>query len=1148
MSRRLFLRDAAVLAVGTATLPLLSRLEVPVNVENPLDSYPSRDWEKVYRDQYRYDDSFTFVCAPNDTHMCRLRAFVRNGVLSRVEQNYDSGRYSDQLGNTASVHWNPRGCLKGMTVGRRIYGPYRLKGPVVREGWKRWADDGFPSLSDNPALRSKYLFDNRGQDHFTSLTWDEAYTYSAKGITALAETYSGDEGRRRLIEEDGYDEDMLEHWEGAGTRVLKMGSSLPVMGMIGKMAIFRFANMLALLDTHIRKVEPDHALGARGWSEYTWRGDQAPGMPFVHGLQGAEVDFNDLGNSRLHIQIGKNLVENKMPESHFFHDLLENGSKIVTITPEYSPPATKSDYWIPVRAGLADTALFLGITRALMEERKYDEAFVKNFSDLPLLVRVDNLRRLSASDVIPNYRLGLRSDGPSFALQNLTQDQYQRLGDFMVYDADSRNLKPITRDHVGARLAAEGVNPDLNYRGTVTLTNGQRVEVMTTWEMYREHLKDYDLETVSEITGASQELIRRLIDDIATTKPIAIHFGEGINHYFHATLATRAFHLPLILTGNIGQPGAGCYTWAGNYKGAVFQAIPGSGTGAASYQAEDPFNPVLDPSAQVTADRIRRTKHDEEPAYWAMGDRPLIVDTPAGRKNFTGKSHMPTPTKLVWYSNANLLNVAKWHYDIIKNVNPKVDMIIDQQIEWTGSAEYADMILPVNSWLESQSLEVASSCSNPFLQIWGGNGIKPLYDTQDDAMVFARIAEKLGQQLSDPRFANYWKFILEGRNDVYIQRLLDGSAPTKGYKLSDILAGKYGEPGAALMQYRTYPRIPFYEQVHDSIPFYTDTGRLNTYVDLPEAIEYGENLVVHREAVEATPYLPNVIVSTSPYVRPNDYGIAADDDDADMRQVRNLKLPWSEVKNTVNPLIKQGYSFYCLTPKQRHSVHSSWAVTDWNAIWASNFGDPRRLDKRQPGTGEWQLHMNPQAAKDLEIADGDYVYVDANEADRPYRGWKKSDPFYKVARCLLRVKYNPAYPYNISMMKHGAWMATERSVLAHEKRKDGRAVADETGYQASFRYGSQQSITRGWAPPMHQLDSLFHKAMGSMTFIFGYEEDNHAVNTVPKETLVRIVRAEAGGLGGKGVWAPATTGYSPGGERAAMNAYLEGRLMKVDEA
>ena len=75
------------------------------------------------------------------------------------------------------------------------------------------------------------------------------------------------------------------------------------------------------------------------------------------------------------------------------------------------------------------------------------------------------------------------------------------------------------------------------------------------------------------------------------------------------------------------------------------------------------------------------------------------------------------------------------------------------------------------------------------------------------------------------------------------------------------------------MLFRTYPRIPFWEQVNDSKPFYTDTGRMNAYCDIPEAIEYGENFITHREGPEATPYLPNVIVTSSRFVRPDDYGI-----------------------------------------------------------------------------------------------------------------------------------------------------------------------------------------------------------------------------------------------------------------------------------
>ena len=64
-----------------------------------------------------------------------------------------------------------------------------------------------------------------------------------------------------------------------------------------------------------------------------------------------------------------------------------------------------------------------------------------------------------------------------------------------------------------------------------------------------------------------------------------------------------------------------------------------------------------------------------------------------------------------------------------------------------------------------------------------------------------------------------------------------------------------------------------------------------------------------------------------------------------------------------------------------------------------------------------------------------------------------------------------------------------------------------------------------------------------MSFIFGGEADNHAVNTVPKETLVRITKAEDGGMNGVGLWKPATTGYTPSNENEAMKKYLAGGFL-----
>ncbi|MCA9438416.1 MAG: molybdopterin-dependent oxidoreductase, partial [Candidatus Omnitrophica bacterium] len=532
-------------------------------------------------------------------------------------------------------------------------------------------------------------------------------------------------------------------------------------------------------------------------------------------------------------------------------------------------PSAKSDYWIGTRPGLGDLALLLSVAHLIIENKGYDEEYIKKFSDLPLLVRADTLKRLRPEEIIEGYQQKDLKNGPSYSGQGLTDEQREKIGDFCVWDSANNQAVAISRDEVGEKLT---VDPALFGEFKVKTLDGQEVQVLTVMEMYHRHLKDYDPKTAAEISGADPELIERLANDLSTIKPAAIHFGEGINHYFHATLHNRACFFLATLTGNIGRHGGGCYAWAGNYKGALFQASAWSGPGVGAYKDEDPFNPVLDETADVTHHHIHHYASGEEPSYWAHGEKILKVKTPEGEKVFTGKTHLPTPTKAFWYNNANFINQAKWVYEIVHNILPKVDMVIDQQVEWTGSAEYADLVLPANGWVEFQDLEVGGSCSNPYLQVWGGDGIQPVHDSKDDAAIFAGVADALAALTDEKRFSDYWKFIKEKKSKVYIQRVLNSCTTTRNeegpYDVDRIVKGEYGgEPGAALFLFRTYPRLPFYEQINDSIPFYTDCGRLAAYCDLSEAIDAGENLIVHREPVEATPYLPNVIVSTSPFLK-----------------------------------------------------------------------------------------------------------------------------------------------------------------------------------------------------------------------------------------------------------------------------------------
>lgn len=92
MKRRKFLKLSAASAAAAfsgSVLDSLAALSPVEDIKNPLAYYPDKDWEKAYHNQYKEDFSFKFLCGPNDTHNCRLNAFVRNGVITRMEQAYE---------------------------------------------------------------------------------------------------------------------------------------------------------------------------------------------------------------------------------------------------------------------------------------------------------------------------------------------------------------------------------------------------------------------------------------------------------------------------------------------------------------------------------------------------------------------------------------------------------------------------------------------------------------------------------------------------------------------------------------------------------------------------------------------------------------------------------------------------------------------------------------------------------------------------------------------------------------------------------------------------------------------------------------------------------------------------------------------------
>jgi len=1146
ISRRRFLFQMATTGVGAAAISQqvisATQLLTPVAIDNPLSNYPNRDWEKTYRDLYHYDSSFTFLCAPNDTHNCLLRGYVKNGVVTRIAPTYGYHKAKDLDGNQSTRRWDPRCCQKGLALVRRFYGDRRCKRPMIRKGFKDWVEAGFPRDPQTGAVEQKYL--RRGRDPWVRASWDEAHELAAAALINIAQTYSGEEGKKKLLAQ-GYDPLMVEATAGAGTQTLKFRGGMPPLGMTRVFAQYRAANAMALLDDKIRGTGTD-SLGGRGFDNYSWHTDLPPGHPMVTGQQTVDFDLCNAEHANLLIAWGMNWITTKMPDSHWMTEARMKGTKVIVISTEYSATASKADEVLVVRPGTTP-ALALGIAQVLISEGLYDSGYVKANTDLPLLVRMDTGEMLRASDVFKDYRLAelenntlvipSSNKGPSIYQQQgpvLNEKQRADWGDFVYWDASENKLVAMSRDQIGEHFSG---NPRLTGEFKVPLASGQIVPCRTVFDVTKEMLDgSYTPEDVAKLTWAPAAAIRDLARQFSANQSRTLFtVGMGPNQFFNNDLKDRNIFLVAALTRNIGKIGGNVGSYAGNYRASFFN-------GLAQYIGEDPFNPELDRSKPA---KLRKRWKAESVHYFNHGDTILRM----GKAVLTGKTHIPTPTKAVHVSNSNsLIGNIKGHYDFVINTLSKVEFIAQNEWWWTASCEYSDIVFAVDSWAELKYPDMTISVTNPFLYTFPETPLPRIHNTRSDLEVAAGICSAIGKFTDDSRHGDYWHFINQGEVRPYIQRVLDHSNATRGYKIED-LEKDTNEGIPAIIQTRTYPKVGAWEQGNENKPWYTKTGRLEFYREEPEFRDSGENMVVHREPIDSTRFEPNVIVAKAhPLLRPktpDDYGVPSDDVSGDTRQARHLVRTVDEVMNSEHPLRRDGYNLVFHTPKYRHGAHTTAVDTDIVAAWFGPFGDMLRRDRRMPFVTEAYVDINPDDAKGLGIEDGDYVYIDADPHDRPFQGWQKDPKGYKVARLLVRARYYPGTPRGITRMWHNMYGATFSSVRGQETHPTGLAKGPDTGYQSLYRGGSHQSCTRGWLKPTWMTDSLYVKGLMGQKITQGFVPDVHCPTGAPREALVRISKAEDGGMNGKGIWSPAARGLRPTYENQALRQFIAGKFVEL---
>ncbi len=195
------------------------------------------------------------------------------------------------------------------------------------------------------------------------------------------------------------------------------------------------------------------------------------------------------------------------------------GARLLVIDPRRSRHAADADLWLQLRPG-TDAALALGLARLLIEQGRFDEDFIRRWTNAPLLVRDDTGEFLRAAHP----------------------------GCFMVRDAAAG--MSVAYDPARALTPAEA--NCLALRGRFTIDG---VACRPAFDRYAEACAAYTPARVETITGVPAMQLQEAAALIGDARRIAYHAWTGIGQHANATQTDRAVATLYALTGAFDRPG-----------------------------------------------------------------------------------------------------------------------------------------------------------------------------------------------------------------------------------------------------------------------------------------------------------------------------------------------------------------------------------------------------------------------------------------------------------------------------------------------------------------------------------------------------------------------------------------------------------------
>ena len=698
------------------------------------------------------ESDLTYVrttCAPNCTGACGQNACV----LNRGKEDEEI-KFIIQASDYEDKEHNPRGCLKGLSFSNLIYGPNRMKGPLIRTG-------------------------KPGEDKFDEVSWEKALDYTASELKRISDTY-GPNSIACVV-------------QVAGT------------GHVAKGAISRLATLN----------------GFAMMGGYEMNGDLPMSAPITFGVQSEELETYCWLDAKYLVVFGSNPMQTRIPDAHFLTEARENGAKMIVFDPCFTATASKADEWYSIKPS-SDAAVALGFAKVILDEKLYDPDFIRTYTDMPILIRSDNQKKLLAADVqgldrpagMPEYR-------EAYVAYN---------GQFLTVDPEKFDLP---------------MNTKLTGEFTVPLKDGTTVKARPIFDLLSEMASQWTPEKVEEETDMPASEIPRIAREMATIKPMHILYGASNYQWYHGDLKGRALSLLCALTGNIGHLGDGFSTYAGQYKMRY--------KGAAWWNV--PEEPEKKPAGTSFAYMLDHTLND----YPGKGKRPTMT--------------CPWPDSgikawILYCCNAfdqhNMSNVLREQVE-----SGQLELVVTLDFQKTTTSRYAHVCLPGVSWYEKT--ELVSTPIHPYAQLMQP-AVRPINDCKPEIWIMKELAERLHPGDGDKFYFDSGAKAPFEESDAAIEKVIQLTCETGGPELEGITLDmlkkgpvklKFENPGRK--------RIPFYEQIHDKKPFppvsypmplettaaFVKSGRIEFYKDEDTFIKLGECLPVHKPPFEETEYVLN---------------------------------------------------------------------------------------------------------------------------------------------------------------------------------------------------------------------------------------------------------------------------------------------------